>query len=148
MITGLEPALTKTASSSAAKAAGPLGGRLLGAWRKRQIKRELQTGVTTYDTNFFLETLNEETAAELVQFAASAELKSLAMSFATDDLLTSVGRNKSKIDRELKAQLRSLISVHSRGELAPRFSRAWGSWVRRAPICVAGVGVAAFARAR
>jgi hypothetical protein len=113
MITGLEPALVKTASSSVARVATPVGGRLIAALRKRQVKKEFNSGASSAQTSDFLERLDPATAAEVTQFAASAELKSLAMSLATASLLGSPGAKSNKISKEFKTQLRVLLGLNT-----------------------------------
>jgi hypothetical protein len=113
MLTGLEPALAKTASSSVARVAAPIGGRLAAAWRRRQIRRELSSGASANEASEFIRTLDPETASQLVQFATSVEIKSLAMNLATDNLIGSLGRHGNKINNDLKAQLKSLLRLNT-----------------------------------
>jgi hypothetical protein len=113
MVTGLEPALAKAASTSVARVATPVGGRLIAAIRKRQLKREFNTGASSTQMSDFLNGLDSAVAAELTEFAASAELKSLAMSLATTILLGSSGSKSNKISKEFKVQLRSLLKLNT-----------------------------------
>jgi len=111
MVTGLESTLVKTAISASNMIVTPARGRVIHALRKRKFKKEFSSGASIDQTDSFLSTLSPEIANELIQFAASAELKSLAMNLATDTLLGHLGTNSNKISKELKQQLRSLLSL-------------------------------------
>jgi len=113
MLTGLEASIAKTAASAASRAASPAKNFLLRTIARRQLRQELQSGVSIPELNAFLQKIEPARAQELLEFAQSPEVKNLAVSLATDTLLNYCGRKDKTISKELKTQLRSLLALQT-----------------------------------